>query len=125
MNISAFKINMDWFKIELAKCSKLIHEKEKILKVIIATCYLDESEIKKACKICADTGVDFVKTSTGFGAAGARIDDVKLMRSVLPSEVGIKASGGIKTYQQAIEMINAGADRIGTSNGVTICSQIV
>ncbi|MBX9852971.1 MAG: deoxyribose-phosphate aldolase, partial [Cytophagaceae bacterium] len=97
MNISAFKIKMDWFKIELAKCSKLIHENQKILKVIIETAYLEHEEIIRACKICADAGVDFVKTSTGFAPEGAQKEHITLMRKHLPAQVGIKASGGIKT----------------------------
>lgn len=122
MNISSFKTGLPWTKIELAKCSKLIHDNYKLLKVIIETAYLSPEEIEKACLICADAGVDFVKTSTGFAGEGAKVDDIKLMRSVLPSNVGLKASGGIKTYEQAVELINAGADRIGTSSGVEIVS---
>lgn len=120
MNISAFKIKMDWCKIELAKCSKLIHDHQKIVKVIIETAYLTEEEIVRACKLCADTGADFVKTSTGFAGAGAKKEHISLMRSVLPKEVGIKASGGITSLAQALELVQAGADRIGTSSGVSI-----
>lgn len=119
-NISSFKTGLPWTKIELAKCSKLIHDHEKVLKVIIETAYLNDDEIINACKMCADAGADFVKTSTGFAAAGAKVEHVKLMRKALPSAVGIKASGGIKTYQQVVDMIQAGADRIGTSSGISI-----
>lgn len=108
MNISAFKIKMDWFKIELAKCSRLIHDQEKLMKVIIETAYLDEEEIKRACKICAEIGADFVKTSTGFASSGAKVEEVLLMRKILPAKIGIKASGGIKTLAQAKAMIEAG-----------------
>jgi len=94
------------------------------LKVIIETAYLSEQEIVDACKICADAGADFVKTSTGFATEGAKLDHIKLMRSVLPDHVGIKASGGIKTYDQAVQLIEAGADRIGTSSGPKICEGI-
>ncbi len=120
MNISAFKDGMPWPKIEFAKSSKLCHEEGKILKVIIETAYLSNEEIVTACKLCNDAGVDFVKTSTGFAPEGAKPEHIKLMRSVLPSSVGIKASGGIKTYDQAIALINAGADRLGTSSGIQI-----
>lgn len=120
LNISAFKDGMPWPKIELAKSAKYLHDEGKILKVIIETAYLSDEEMKKACKICADAGVDFVKTSTGFAPEGARVDHVKLMREVLPSSVGIKASGGIKTFEQARELIEAGADRIGTSSSLQI-----
>ena len=120
INSSAFKDGMNWPKIEIAKCSKLAHDEYKILKVIIETAYLNEDEIKTLCRICADAGVDFVKTSTGFALEGAKVEHIKLMRAELPSNVGIKASGGIKTYDQAVELINAGADRLGTSSGVEI-----
>jgi len=123
MNISAFKINMDWFKIELAKCSKLIHENEKLLKVIIETAYLSDEEIVKACKICSDIGADFVKTSTGFASEGAKTNLIKLMKANVSSTVGVKASGGIKDLASALEMIQAGADRIGTSSGVKIMEE--
>lgn len=123
MNISAFKTGLPWAKIELAKFSKMIHEAEAFMKVIIETAYLNEEEIVTACKLCADAGVDFVKTSTGFAGEGAKLKDIQLMRSVLPSQVGIKASGGIKTRAQAESLIVAGADRIGTSSGVQIVTE--
>ncbi len=119
-NISAFKDGMNWPKIEIAKSSGLIHDAGKLLKVIIETCYLSDQEIMEACHICADAGVDFVKTSTGLGTAGAVVRHVGLMRQILPAEVGIKASGGIKSYEQAVAFIEAGADRLGTSSGVNI-----
>lgn len=120
MNVSAFKDGMPWPKIEFAKCSKICHEEGKILKVIIETAYLSDEEIVAACKLCSDAGVDFVKTSTGMAEEGAKAAHIKLMRSVLPSNVGIKASGGIKNYEQAVELISAGADRLGTSSGIEI-----
>jgi deoxyribose-phosphate aldolase len=120
LNISAFKTGIPWTKIEIAKCSKLVHDHQKILKVIIETAYLSDSEIRNACKLCSDSGVDFVKTSTGFAPSGAKVEHIKLMRECLPLDVGIKASGGIKTRVQAIELIEAGADRIGTSSGISI-----
>jgi deoxyribose-phosphate aldolase len=119
-NITSFKTGIPWTKIEVAKCSKLAHDHQKLLKVILETAYLSDSEIEKACKLCADAGVDFVKTSTGFAPAGATIEHVSLMKKNLPPTVGIKASGGIKTAEQALAMIEAGASRIGTSSGVTI-----
>ena len=121
-NVTSFKTGIPWTKIEIAKCSKITHDRQKLLKVIIETAYLSDEEISEACKICADAGVDFVKTSTGFAPTGAKVEHVKLMRSVLPAEVGIKASGGIKTREQAISMIDAGADRLGTSSGIKIVS---
>lgn len=123
LNISALKDGMPWPKIELAKCSKLTHEKGKIIKVIIETAYLDDQEITRACKLCADAGIDFVKTSTGFAPEGANKEKVRLMRQVLPSSVGIKAAGGIKTFNQAKELIEMGADRLGTSSALAIINQ--
>lgn len=122
-NISSFKTDHEWTKIELAKCAKLTHDNQRLLKVIIETAYLSDEEIIKACRMCADAGADFVKTSTGFAPTGAKVEHIRLMRSVLPKGVGIKASGGIKTKEQAMAMIEAGADRIGTSSGIQIVSQ--
>jgi deoxyribose-phosphate aldolase len=119
-NISAFKTNLPWTKIDIAKCSLLAHNHQKLLKVIVETAYLSDSELEKACKMCADAGVDFVKTSTGFAPAGATIEHIAIMKKLLPNHVGIKASGGIKTNEQAIAMIHAGASRIGTSSGISM-----
>jgi deoxyribose-phosphate aldolase len=94
-----------------------------LLKVIIETAYLDSFDLYTACEICAEANVDFVKTSTGFAPKGAEVETVKTMRSILPTHIKIKASGGIRTYDQAIAMIEAGADRIGTSAGVSIVTQ--
>lgn len=120
MNVTAFKTGLPWAKIEVAKCSKLVHDHQKLLKVIIETAYLSSVEIVDACRMCADAGADFVKTSTGYASAGADVDIVKLMRDALPDAVGIKASGGIKTGEQIRAFIDAGATRIGTSSGVAI-----
>ena len=122
-NISAFKEGMNWPKIEVAKASNRIHQAGKVLKVIIETCYLSDEEIMEACKICVDAGTDFMKTSTGFGKEGAVQRHVALMRQMLPSQVGIKASGGIKSYEQAKAFVEAGAERIGTSSGVKIMEE--
>lgn len=94
----------------------------KQIKVIIETGLLSEDEIQKACKICNDLQPDFVKTSTGFNGAGAHPEIIRLMRSVLKSGIKIKASGGIRTAQDAQAMIEAGADRIGASRSVAIVS---
>jgi deoxyribose-phosphate aldolase len=119
-NISSFKTGISWTKIEIAKCSKLAHDHQALLKVIVETAYLSDHELEQACRICTDAGADFVKTSTGFAPTGATIENVTLMKKVLPETVGIKASGGIKTHEQATAMIQAGAVRIGTSSGVSI-----
>ena len=121
-NLSSFKTGMPWTKIEVAKCSNLVHDRQKLLKVIIETSYLSDPEIRQACKICADAGADFVKTSTGFASGGACVEHIALMKEVLPSHVGIKASGGIKSLKSVEALIHAGATRIGTSSGVSIVS---
>lgn len=112
---TAFHSGMNWPKIEIAQLSKICHEEGKILKVIVETAFLNSDQLKDACQICEDAGVDYVKTSTGYADSGAKVEDIILMRKTLSSNVGIKASGGIKTLDFALELIEAGADRIGTS----------
>lgn len=113
---TAFHSGMSWPKIEIAQIAKICHQEERILKVIIETAYLNSSQIQEACLICQDAGADYVKTSTGYAPTGAKVEDIVLMREVLPSAIGIKASGGIKTLDFALDLIKAGADRIGTSS---------
>lgn len=121
LNISAFKTGVTtWVKPEIAQLAKLCHEANAMLKVILETAYLSDDEIVKACRLCQDAGADFVKTSTGFASAGATVEHIRLMRQTVGSQMGVKASGGIKTTEQALAMIAAGADRIGTSSGVAI-----
>jgi len=95
---------------------------KKILKVIIETCYLNEEEKIRLCGIVTEAGADFIKTSTGFGTAGATIADVKLFRQHIGPKVKIKAAGGIKTREDLEAFIQAGADRIGTSSAVKLLS---
>ena len=90
------------------------------LKVIIETCYLTKDEIKIASELSVKAGADFVKTSTGFGTGGATVEDVALMAATVGTKAYVKASGGVKTYEDAMKMIDAGASRIGTSNGIDI-----
>jgi len=92
----------------------------KILKVIIETSYLTDEEKQKACKICTACGADFVKTSTGFSDGGATVYDVILMDAASGDKVKVKASGGIRTREDALKMIEAGASRLGTSSGIKI-----
>ncbi|MFB9865204.1 deoxyribose-phosphate aldolase [Rufibacter immobilis] len=121
MNIAAFKSGKyEEVVSELHELSTLCHFKNAILKVIIETALLSEEEIVKACEICTEAEADYVKTSTGFAAAGAQMEDVLLMRANLPQHIKIKASGGIKTKEAALALVNAGADRIGTSSGVSL-----
>jgi len=90
------------------------------LKVILETCYLSNEEILKASELAIKGGADFIKTSTGFGTRGASIEDVKLMKRIAKDSTKIKASGGIKDAKTAIEYINLGAERLGTSSGIAI-----
>ena len=91
-----------------------------LTKVIIETCYLTKEEIVEVCKLAKKAGADFVKTSTGFGTAGAKAEDVKLMRETVGKDMGVKASGGIRNKDDFEKMIEAGANRIGCSAGVQI-----
>ncbi len=93
---------------------------DKILKVIIETCLLDEEEKITMCKIVSSSGADFIKTSTGFSKSGAKIEDILLFKKYLSNEVKIKAAGGIKTLEDAEAFINSGASRLGTSRIIKI-----
>ena len=94
-----------------------------LVKVIIETCLLTEEEKIKACELAKRAGADFVKTSTGFSKGGATATDIQLMRKTVGKDMGIKASGGIHTKEEAMEMIEAGATRIGASAGIAIISE--
>ncbi|WP_083237007.1 deoxyribose-phosphate aldolase [Desulfosporosinus sp. BG] len=95
-----------------------------ITKVIIETCYLNDDEKILACKLAKKAGAHFVKTSTGFGSGGANTHDISLMRQTVGTEMGVKASGGIKNLQQVLEMVEAGASRIGASAGVDLVKEL-
>lgn len=95
----------------------------KTVKVIIETALLTEEEKVTACVLAREAGADFVKTSTGFGPSGAREEDVRLLRETVGPDFGVKAAGGIRTREQALAMVRAGADRIGTSSGPAIVSE--
>ena len=94
--------------------------KEIIVKVIIETAYLTKEEKTIACRLAKEAGADFVKTSTGLFGKGATVEDVRLMRQTVGRDMGVKAAGGIRTYADAIAMIDAGANRIGTSTAIAI-----
>ncbi|MGL5328008.1 MAG: deoxyribose-phosphate aldolase [Peptostreptococcaceae bacterium] len=94
--------------------------KEALVKVIIETCYLTDDEKKIACELAVKAGTDYVKTSTGFGTGGSTPKDIKLMRDTVGSEIGVKASGGVRCKADAHAVINAGASRIGASASITI-----
>ena len=119
INIGLLKSGkIDLFERDIKKVREAC--KASVLKVIIETCLLDDKEKILACKIAKEYGADFVKTSTGFSTGGATEHDVELMRKTVGDKMGVKASGGIKTYEDAIKMINAGANRLGTSSGIAI-----
>ncbi|KHD36285.1 deoxyribose-phosphate aldolase [Clostridium acetobutylicum] len=94
-----------------------------LVKVIIETCLLTEEEKIRACKLAKKAGADFVKTSTGFSTGGAKAEDIKLMRKTVGAGMGVKASGGIHTREEAIKLIEAGATRIGASASIDIISE--
>ncbi|MGC9348323.1 MAG: deoxyribose-phosphate aldolase [Anaerolineae bacterium] len=105
---------------DVAAVAGVCHAQGALLKVIIETALLTEDEKVRACELCQEAGADFVKTSTGFAAGGATVADVALMREIVGPDMGVKAAGGIHTYEEAMAMIEAGATRIGASRGVTI-----
>ena len=123
LNLIALKAG-DWnyLKNELTSVATIVQLRGGKLKVILETGLLLESEIIKACELCKEMSVDFVKTSTGFIQPGATVEVVKLLRANLPKSIKIKASGGIKTKEFALELIEAGADRLGCSASVSIVS---
>lgn len=121
INVSAFKSGKySEVENELSELAKFCHLKEAQLKVIIETALLTDDEIVKACELCANAGVDYVKTSTGFAGKGATVAHIELMRRVLPSHIKIKASGGIRTFEDAQALVKAGADRLGCSASIQI-----
>ena len=105
---------------DIRAVAEAAHEGGAILKVIIETCLLDDAAKELACGAAVAAGADFVKTSTGFSTDGATVADVALMRRVVGPEVGVKASGGVRTRQDALDMIAAGATRIGASSALAI-----
>ena len=126
VNLTAIKSkSYPWIKQEMSWFSKVIHEHEAMMKVILETAYLDEQEIIETTKVCVDAGVDFMKTSTGFAPEGATVEHIRLLHKITPDTVGVKASGGIRSYEKAVAMIEAGAERIGTSSGVKIMEEVM
>jgi len=121
MNLAAFKSKQfEAVENEIGELATLCHFKNAQLKVIIETALLSEQEIIAACQICTEAEADFVKTSTGFASRGASVADIQLLRANLPENIQIKASGGIRDFAFARELIAAGADRIGTSAGLQL-----
>lgn len=119
INIGKLKAkDYDYVLEDIKACKNEI--KDGILKVIIETSLLTDEEKIKACKLSKEAGADFVKTSTGFSTGGAKVEDVRLMREAVGDTLGVKASGGIHSKEEALAMIEAGANRLGTSASIDI-----
>lgn len=125
INVGRLKGNEDdAVRGDIAAVADAAHEGGALLKVIIETCLLTDEEKVRACKLSQEAGADFVKTSTGFSTGGATADDVRLMRETVGANMGVKASGGIRTLDDAIAMIDAGASRLGVSAAVSILEEL-
>ncbi len=120
INIGRLKDGDDKYVEEEIRSLKEACGPKRVLKVIIETCLLTDREKVRACDLSINAGADFVKTSTGFSKAGAKATDVRLMREAVKDRAGVKASGGIHSREEALEMIEAGANRIGASSGIKI-----
>ncbi|MDE6477376.1 MAG: deoxyribose-phosphate aldolase [Mycoplasmoidaceae bacterium] len=119
LNISQLKAkNFDYVVDEINKIKAECPN--NVLKVIIETCLLSEEDKINACKCVSQSNADFIKTSTGFSTGGATVADVKLLRQHTSSNKKVKAAGGVRTHQDLVDMVNAGAERIGTSRGVDL-----
>ncbi len=114
--------HLDLVREDIAALARACHASDAMLKVIIEAALLTDDEKTTACQLAQEAGADFVKTSTGFGPGGATLEDGALMRSVGGPERGVKAAGGIHSYEEAVAMVEAGASRIGASRGVEIVS---
>ena len=114
--------NWDYVKKDIAAVVQAA-EGRALVKVILETCLLTDEEKEKACLAAKEAGADFVKTSTGFSTGGATVDDIRLMRRIVGPEMGVKASGGIRCLADVQAMVEAGADRIGTSAGIRIAEE--
>lgn len=124
LNVGALKAgHHEEVEDEIGQLAELCRLRGALLKVIIETALLTETEIVTACRLCAEAGANFVKTSTGFASRGASVADIALMRASLPTHIRIKASGGIRTREAALALVAAGADRIGASDGVALLDQ--
>ncbi|MCL2627131.1 MAG: deoxyribose-phosphate aldolase [Oscillospiraceae bacterium] len=121
VNITHIKNNyIDAITDEVAYLKQIAQK--KVLKVIIETCYLNDEEKIQLCEIVTKAGADYIKTSTGFGTSGAVLSDIELFKKHIGYGVKIKAAGGIRTREDMVAFINAGADRLGTSSAVKILS---
>ncbi len=108
---------------EIKQIAELVHQSDALLKVIVETCLLDTKLKTEIAKIVSDSGADYIKTSTGFSTGGAITDDIILFKNAISPKLKIKASGGIRSLDFALELIKAGANRIGTSSGVKLVEE--
>ena len=116
--------DFDYIEDEMRQITKLCHDNKVICKVIFENCYLEKEEIIKLSEIALKVKPDFIKTSTGFGTSGAKVEDVALMKSFVKDEVMVKAAGGIRDLETCMAMIKAGASRIGTSSSLKILEEL-
>jgi deoxyribose-phosphate aldolase len=116
----------DWNAVgaEIEAVTKVAHQNGSVVKVIFENCYLGDEQKRRLCQICAESGADYIKTSTGYGSGGATHDDLRLMRRSAPSHVKLKAAGGIRTLDAAIEVAKLGCDRIGASRTAEILDEL-
>jgi deoxyribose-phosphate aldolase len=125
INVGALKAGKrEQVAADIRAVAEVVHEQKALLKVILETVLLADEEKVAACQISVDSGADFVKTSTGFLGGGATVADIALMRHAVGNKCGVKASGGVRTAANVKAMISAGANRIGTSNGVSIIREL-
>lgn len=115
--------NWDYVSEEMRRIVAVCHSHNIICKVIFENCYLEDEEKRRLCQIAVETGIDFVKTSTGFGTGKATLEDIKLMKECVGDKVGVKAAGGIRHVEDALRFIEAGATRLGTSVGITVIEE--
>ena len=108
---------------EIAELAEIVHAGKALLKVILETCLLTNDQKRTVCRLALEAKADFVKTSTGFSSAGATEEDIRLMRQAAGPTLGVKASGGIRSFDAVRRMVTAGATRIGTSSGVQILNE--
>lgn len=124
INLIALRMkDWDFLQKEVKLLSEIIHNKDKVLKLIVESGILSTEELSSCCDLLGPLGIDYMKTSTGYAEKGASLEAVQLMRRQLPSNVKIKASGGIRTYHFAKELVGAGANRLGCSASVAIAKE--
>ncbi|GJM31588.1 MAG: 2-deoxyribose-5-phosphate aldolase [Saprospiraceae bacterium] len=125
LNICAVKSgNWNYVRNDIDRTTTAVHLKGKQIKIIIETGLLTADEIREVCKICQELEPDFVKTSTGFNGPGASVEAVQLIRQLLTDNIKIKASGGIRSREDAMRLVEAGAQRLGSSSGIKIVTEM-